>query len=81
MIARWDALLVAAILSAGATLIGNSHQVDAGASDDALASSQASLCPDDSAPAPASVAAATDADGDARFSLSAADDRALAGSD
>ncbi len=46
MIARWDTLLLAAVLSVGAMLIEHSHRVDAGAGDDAFASCSEGACED-----------------------------------
>jgi hypothetical protein len=44
MIPRWDALLVAAIVSGGSLWIESSQRVDTGASDDVETASPASLC-------------------------------------
>ncbi len=78
MIARWDALLLAAILSGGSMLIENSHRVDTGATDDALASLPAGACAGTSAER-TDLNAGSDLMADGRFSLSAADDATPAG--
>ena len=59
MIVRWDALLLAAVLSGGSMLIENSHRIDTGLADDAVAASAAcSVSP------PSSVAAVSTANDD-----------------
>jgi hypothetical protein len=68
MIARWDVLLVAAVLSGGSMLIESSHRIDTGLADDAMA-------PTCTEPGAAATGARDDAS-DARFSVSAADDDA-----
>ena len=44
MVPRWDALLVAAIVSGGSLWIESSQRIDTGAADDVEAASPASLC-------------------------------------
>ena len=44
MVPRWDALLVAAIVSGGSLWIESSQRVDTGAADDVEAASPASRC-------------------------------------
>jgi len=72
MIARWDVLLVAAVLAGASMMIENSHRVDTGLADDAMA------MPACTEPAAAHTEAnASDDASDARYAISAADDDAL----
>jgi len=74
MIARWDALLLAAVLSGGSMLIENSHRIDTGAADDAMATLPACA---PSVADRADTASASDDGSETRLSISAADDDAL----
>ncbi len=71
MIARWDALFLAAVLSVGSMLIEHSHRIDTAMADEAPAP-PASACADTSTATPG-----TDADIGAQYFLSAADDDAV----
>ena len=72
MIARWDVLLVAAVIAGASMMIENSHRVDTGLADDAMA---APACTEPVA-ARADANAPDDAS-DGRYAISAADDDAL----
>ncbi len=71
MIARWDTLLLAAVLSGGSMLIEHSHRIDTAMADDTPAL-PASACPDTSDLTPG-----TGSDSGVQVSLSAADDDAV----
>ena len=73
MIARWDALLLAAVLSGGSMLIENSHRIDTGLADDAMAALPACTEPGGDR---ADASGASDDGNDARLSVSAVDDDA-----
>jgi len=73
MIARWDALLLAAVLSGGSMLIENSHRIDTGSADDTVATPSA--CVEPAADRSDTTNASDDAS-DARYVISAADDDA-----
>ena len=72
MIARWDVLLVAAVIAGASMMIESSHRVDTGLADDAMA---APACTD--AIAARADASPSDDASDARYAISAADDDAL----
>jgi len=71
MIARWDVLVLAAVLSGGSMMIENSHRVDTGLADDAAAALPA--CTEAVAVRADTASASDDANG-ARYSVSAAAD-------
>lgn len=74
MIARWDVLLVAAVLSGGSMMIENSHRVDTGLADDPAAAALPA-CAEPAADR-ADPAGVSDTAGDRHFVVSAADDDA-----
>jgi hypothetical protein len=83
MVARWDVLLVAAVLSGGSVMIENSHRVDTGLADAPAAAAlpacaepaagRAESVSDNASDTHFVVSAADNASG-ARFVVSAADD-------
>ena len=73
MIVRWDVLLLAAVLSGGSMLIENSHRIDTGLADDAMAALPA--CPEPAGDR-ADASSASDDGNNVPLSVSAVDDDA-----
>jgi hypothetical protein len=69
---RWDTLLVAATLLGGSMMIENSHRLDTGAPDEALAAAPTSACTD----AQARAGLTGNHDSEDGFAMSSIDDDA-----